>query len=119
VTDRWPAPLPPPLPARRPLTLAPHPPPGPARPPGLSREAVADRVFRSGLRPRFPSAAPPAFVQACEACWQTDPGQRPSFSEITARLEAFASAMASGEAAPPAPLPALAPRDLAAAVAAL
>jgi hypothetical protein len=65
---------------------------------GLSREAVIDRVFRAGLRPRFPAAAPPPFASLCEACWQTDPAQRPSFAEINVRLEALAEEL-SGAAA--------------------
>jgi hypothetical protein len=67
---------------------------------GLSREAVADRVFRTGMRPRFPPTAPPAFVAVCEECWTTDPTRRPAFSEITARLEAFMGSLLSSATAP-------------------
>ncbi|KAI8466336.1 MAG: kinase-like domain-containing protein, partial [Monoraphidium minutum] len=58
---------------------------------GLPREAVIERVYKTGLRPRFPSTAPPAFAGLAEACWQSDPARRPVFAEIAQRLEALAA----------------------------
>jgi len=58
---------------------------------GLPREAVIERVYKTGMRPRFPSTAPAQFVSLAEACWQTDPARRPSFNEISERLEQLAA----------------------------
>jgi hypothetical protein len=71
---------------------------------GLPREAIIERVYKTGLRPRFPSTAPPAYVALAEACWNTEPGRRPAFSQIAESLEALAAALAAppaGGAAPP------------------
>jgi hypothetical protein len=67
---------------------------------GLPREAIIERVYKTGLRPRFPSTAPAAIVALAEACWNTEPGRRPAFSQIAEALEAVAAALAGQGGAP-------------------
>ena len=43
----------------------------------------------SGLRPSIPEGSPSEFVAIMEACWQTDPGERPSFKKVSRQLEAL------------------------------
>jgi hypothetical protein len=58
---------------------------------GMQRDAVIERVYKAGLRPRFPGTAPAGFAGLAEACWQSDPARRPAFAEVAERLEAMAS----------------------------
>jgi hypothetical protein len=84
-----------------PLTSHPSPTPTPPiihEPQGLPRECIIERVYKTGLRPRFPSTAPPAFVSLAEACWQSDPAARPTFLDISERLEAMGTQMAAPDA---------------------
>jgi serine/threonine protein kinase len=48
-------------------------------------EAVAD----DGERPLIPASCPPALRALMEDCWAGEPGLRPSFSEITDRLDSI------------------------------
>jgi hypothetical protein len=66
-------------------------------PPGLPRDAIVNRVYRTGMRPHFPAAAPPAFVSICESCWQTDPARRPTFAGIADMLERLAAQLAPSD----------------------
>jgi hypothetical protein len=66
---------------------------------GLPREAVIERVYKSGMRPRFPPTAPPAFVALAEECWHSDPSRRPPFNEIAERLDLIATELLSPAAA--------------------
>jgi hypothetical protein len=58
---------------------------------GLPHGDIIDRVYKSGLRPRFPTGTPEAFSALAEACWQTEPEARPPFAQICARLDAMGS----------------------------
>ncbi|XP_068658636.1 serine/threonine-protein kinase STY46-like isoform X2 [Aristolochia californica] len=42
---------------------------------------------RQGLRPDLPKNAHPKLVEVMQRCWEEDPSQRPSFTELTAELE--------------------------------
>lgn len=64
---------------------------------GLQRETIIQRVLRHALRPVFPPAAPTAYVQLAEACWSTAPSDRPTMSEVVARLRQIADALARYE----------------------
>jgi hypothetical protein len=89
--------MPPPLPHSTQLS-SPHPnKPLLSTPPGLPRDVIVSRVYRSGMRPHFPSAAPPAFVAICESCWQTDPARRPTFGDIADMLEHLAVELAPSD----------------------
>jgi len=45
-------------------------------------------VIRDGLRPDIPdSIKDDKLVKLMQECWDTDPDQRPSFSEINSRLD--------------------------------
>lgn len=42
---------------------------------------------RQGLRPPIPENTPPSVATILRNCWEKDPSKRPSFSEITIKLE--------------------------------
>ena len=50
--------------------------------PFLLMKAILD-----GLRPELPDDCPPQLAGLLGLCWHADPQQRPTFSEITRRLE--------------------------------
>lgn len=52
----------------------------------LSRQAAVG-VVQKGLRPGVPASAPPALGQLMESCWAQEASQRPSFRELTPRLQ--------------------------------
>jgi len=54
---------------------------------GLSRAAVEERVFKQGLRPKFPAGTPLCYAHLAAQCWAVDPNQRLAFCDITNRLE--------------------------------
>jgi hypothetical protein len=64
---------------------------------GLPRQAVIERVHKMGMRPRFPSTTPAAFLKIAWACWHPSPQQRPSFVQITQALEQLAADLCSGD----------------------
>ncbi|KAJ7566535.1 hypothetical protein O6H91_02G107800 [Diphasiastrum complanatum] len=59
----------------------------------LSPFQVALGVLQEGLRPIIPPGTEPRVVKLLERCWQTDPLQRPEFSEITAVLQEISDEM--------------------------
>lgn len=50
-------------------------------------------IMNNTLRPPVPSWCEPSWRSLMERCWSSDPGQRPSFSEIAAELRAMGEAM--------------------------
>ena len=54
---------------------------------GLNGIQAALAVMERGLRPTIPPHTPPEFSQLIRSCWAAIPEQRPSFADITARLE--------------------------------
>ena len=44
-------------------------------------------VVQKGLRPGIPPGCPPALGALMEACWAQSPAARPSFRELTPRLQ--------------------------------
>lgn len=44
-------------------------------------------VVQKGLRPAMPQGTPPALAMLMEACWGQDPARRPSFRDVTPRLQ--------------------------------
>jgi len=48
---------------------------------------VVIKVIKDGYRPTIPTGTPPAIASLMRACWAADPGDRPTFSEIIARLD--------------------------------
>ena len=48
-------------------------------------------VAAQGRRPAIPKGAPPAFVAILKACWANEPSERPSASEVLARLQGLRS----------------------------
>ncbi|KIZ06401.1 putative serine/threonine-protein kinase pats1 [Monoraphidium neglectum] len=61
---------------------------------GIPPGSIIERVYKQGLRPRFPSATPRSYAGLAEACWQTDPTKRPTFAKIAERLEQLAVELA-------------------------
>ncbi|EIE23567.1 flag-tagged protein kinase [Coccomyxa subellipsoidea C-169] len=56
---------------------------------GVSGIQAALAVMHRGLRPDIPGHTPPALASLIRDCWQPLPDQRPSFSDVAARLEAM------------------------------
>ena len=69
------------------------------KPPGLPRDAVIERVYRMGDRPRFPSTTPAAYAALANDCMRTDPRSRPGFGQIRDRLDGLASQLDAAAAA--------------------
>jgi hypothetical protein len=44
-------------------------------------------VVQKGLRPGVPANCPPLLGELMEACWTGNPASRPSFRELTPRLQ--------------------------------
>lgn len=47
----------------------------------MKQQHLVEEVVIRGLRPKFPSHAPPAYVRLAQACWSGAPQQRPTFEE--------------------------------------
>ena len=54
-------------------------------------------VVQKGLRPGVPANSPPALGMLMEECWQQDSRQRPSFRELTPRLQVRAISWRTGQ----------------------
>jgi len=50
-------------------------------------------IMSNTLRPPIPSWCEPSWRSLMERCWSSDPGQRPSFSEIATELRTMGEAM--------------------------
>ena len=44
-------------------------------------------VVQKGLRPALPPNCPPALAELMLACWDASPAHRPTFKELTPRLQ--------------------------------
>lgn len=44
-------------------------------------------VVQKGLRPGMPPNTPPALAEIMQACWDASPAHRPTFKELTPRLQ--------------------------------
>ena len=53
---------------------------------GLRQDKVVECVTQRGIRPMLPADAPGPLAALVNACWAADPGRRPVFSAISARL---------------------------------
>ncbi len=57
-----------------------------ARPYGnMKQQALVEEVVMRGLRPRFPSHSPPAYMLLAQACWSGSAASRPTFDEVGGR----------------------------------
>jgi len=54
---------------------------------GLRDVAIVHRVVEEELRPVFPKSAPREYVELAVSCWAKEPKNRPSFSQVLARVE--------------------------------
>lgn len=50
-------------------------------------------IVNNTLRPQIPTWCDPEWKSLMESCWSSDPGERPSFSEISQKLRKMAAAM--------------------------
>ncbi|KAI8469236.1 MAG: kinase-like domain-containing protein [Monoraphidium minutum] len=55
-------------------------------------------VVQKGLRPSPPQNCPPALLQLMAACWEGAPGRRPTFTDLTPRLQQLLEAAKEEEA---------------------
>lgn len=62
-------------------------------------------VVQKGLRPPIPPQSPPALNQIMEACWDSSPAHRPTFKELTPRLQQLFEMAKEEEARKPQPKP--------------
>jgi serine/threonine protein kinase len=46
----------------------------------MKQQQLVEEVVMRGLRPKFPSHAPPAYIQLAQSCWSGSPNLRPTFS---------------------------------------
>lgn len=53
----------------------------------------AGGIVSNSLRPPVPEQCDPEWRVLMEQCWSHEPGARPSFSEITRRLQAMSKAI--------------------------
>jgi hypothetical protein len=44
-------------------------------------------VVQKGLRPGMPPNTPPALAEIMQVCWDASPAHRPTFKELTPRLQ--------------------------------
>lgn len=65
---------------------------------GLTQDQIASRVSRRGLRPQFPTGAPPAYAALAAACWAPAPGARPGMRRVLAELAGMAAGACGGGA---------------------
>lgn len=50
-------------------------------------------IMSNSLRPQIPTWCDPEWKSLMERCWSSDPGERPSFSEISQKLRKMAAAI--------------------------
>ncbi|KAK3011169.1 hypothetical protein RJ639_010936, partial [Escallonia herrerae] len=55
--------------------------------------SIIGGIVNNTLRPQIPTWCDPEWKSLMESCWASDPGQRPSFSEISQRLRNMAAAI--------------------------
>ncbi|GAB2246897.1 hypothetical protein Droror1_Dr00006779 [Drosera rotundifolia] len=55
--------------------------------------AVIGGIVNNTLRPEIPTWCDPEWRSLMESCWSSEPGERPSFSDISQRLRNMAAAM--------------------------
>lgn len=48
----------------------------------MKQQQLVEEVVMRGLRPKFPSHAPPAYVNLAQACWSGSAQARPTFDEV-------------------------------------
>ncbi|KAF4359749.1 hypothetical protein F8388_008311 [Cannabis sativa] len=60
---------------------------------GLHSASIIGGIVNNSLRPQIPSWCDPEWKALMEACWSSDPTQRPSFTEISQKLRNMAAAM--------------------------
>ena len=69
-----------------------------------SVHAAGNAARREGFRPKLPEDAPAAIVALCRACWQHEPADRLTFTQICASLGSYAAPeLVSVELEPEAP----------------
>ncbi|KAI5065962.1 hypothetical protein GOP47_0018586 [Adiantum capillus-veneris] len=59
--------------------------------------AIIGGIVNNTLRPPVPSWCDPAWKSLMEKCWAADPGDRPTFLEISAELRAMATSRPQGQ----------------------
>jgi len=85
----------------------PHADVGTGMPDSVTRTEFATQVVNDALRPTWAHSSH-ALKMLAEACWQTDPGQRPEFSDVLAQLKRMAAPVTPvAPAVMPAPMPAI------------
>ncbi|CAO2839870.1 unnamed protein product [Amaranthus hypochondriacus] len=57
--------------------------------------AIIGGILKDTLRPPVPERCDPEWRKLMEQCWSTEPGARPSFSEVTSRLRSMSNALSS------------------------
>ena len=57
---------------------------------GMAPVKFYNQTINQGVRPKFPDGVDPEYVALVNACWMSEPNERPSFNEIVDRLEAMA-----------------------------
>ena len=67
---------------------------------GMQVAEVFHGMLRAQLRPRVPSTPAPApgWQELMQACWHTDPTQRPEFSQVADTLAAMWASCGGGAA---------------------
>ncbi|KAJ8634634.1 hypothetical protein MRB53_008901 [Persea americana] len=55
--------------------------------------SIIGGIVNNTLRPQIPTWCDPEWKSLMESCWSSDPGERPSFSEISQKLRKMAAAM--------------------------
>jgi hypothetical protein len=59
----------------------------------MKQQQLVEEVVMRGLRPKFPSHAPPAYVALAQACWSGSPQARPTFEESLGTLNQMLQAV--------------------------
>ncbi|KAL5975275.1 hypothetical protein ACLOJK_031954 [Asimina triloba] len=59
----------------------------------MRSEGIIAGIIEGSLRPEIPSWCDPAWSSLIERCWSSDPGSRPSFSEIAKELRSMSASM--------------------------
>ncbi|XP_020266776.1 uncharacterized protein LOC109842290, partial [Asparagus officinalis] len=55
--------------------------------------SIIGGIMSNSLRPQIPTWCDPEWKSLMESCWSSDPGQRPSFAEISQKLRKMAAAI--------------------------
>lgn len=76
---------------------------------GVPHAQILEQVATGGARPAFPRSAPAEYARLAGSCWAQDPGARPEFGEVAARLELLLAAVSIVTGARRLPQPALQP----------